>query len=66
MKEDLIEKTDASELEEDLDLANINIKEYKRFQKWQIVSVFLVLFDIISVGLGYFLALLIRFDFRYS
>lgn len=54
------------DLDEGLDLANIGVKEFKRFQRWQIVSIFLVMFDIISVGASYFLALLIRFDFRYS
>lgn len=26
------------DFEEDLDLANIGVKEFKRFQRWQIVS----------------------------
>lgn len=55
-----------NEIDDDTDLDKVDIKEYKRFQKWQIVSVFLILFDIISIAAAYFFALLVRFDFSYS
>ena len=38
----------------------------KKVQHWQMVSFYLVAYDVIAVTLSYFLALLIRFDFQFS
>jgi FlaA1/EpsC-like NDP-sugar epimerase len=48
------------------------IESYKKNKKlfglehWMQVSAFLVLYDAVAVALSYFLALLLRFDFRFS
>lgn len=62
---DLNEKN-VDEISDELELDKVDIKEYKRFQKWQIITIFLVLFDIISIAAAYFFALLVRFDFSFS
>ena len=41
-------------------------KKERRFRHWQRVSLYLVIYDILSVTAAYFCALLIRFDFRFS
>lgn len=38
----------------------------KKVQHWQLVSFYLVAYDVVAVTLSYFLALLIRFDFQFS
>ena len=38
----------------------------KKVQHWQMVSFYLIAYDVIAVTLSYFLALLIRFDFQFS
>ncbi len=35
-------------------------------QHWQVVNLYLIAYDIVAVNAAYFLALLLRFDFRYS
>lgn len=42
------------------------IPKKRRFEHWQVISLYLVLYDIIAVNASYFVALLLRFDFRYS
>lgn len=37
-----------------------------RLQHWQIIALFLAVYDAIAVNAAYFLALLLRFDFQYS
>ena len=37
-----------------------------KVKHWQIIAMFLVLYDIFAVSAAYFLALWIRFDFVYS
>ena len=38
----------------------------RKFEHWQIISVYLVLYDIIAVNAAYMVALLLRFDFLFS
>ena len=38
----------------------------KKFQHWQLVRLFLVVYDIIAVNVAYFFALWLRFDCRFS
>ncbi|MDY5653868.1 MAG: polysaccharide biosynthesis protein, partial [Erysipelotrichaceae bacterium] len=38
----------------------------KNFEHWQIVTAFLMIYDLMAVAASYFIALLLRFDFRYS
>ena len=38
----------------------------KSFEHWQMVTVFLMLYDFLAVCASYFMALLLRFDFRYT
>ena len=38
----------------------------KLLQHWQQVSVYLVAYDVVAVTMAYFLALLLRFDFKFS
>lgn len=38
----------------------------KKVQHWQLVSVYLIAYDVVAVTLSYFLALIIRFDFQFS
>ena len=39
---------------------------FKRFQHWHLIAAFLMIYDAIAVNLSYLLALLLRFDFRFS
>lgn len=41
-------------------------KNGKRVQHWEIISVWLLLYDIIAINLSYFLALWLRFDLNYT
>ena len=43
-----------------------SVKEKKFFKHWQIVAIFIFIYDIIVVNLSYGITLLIRFDFHYS
>jgi FlaA1/EpsC-like NDP-sugar epimerase len=47
---------------------SINTKDKKkhRLEHWQVIAIYLVIFDVIAVNFSYFFALLLRFDFRYS
>lgn len=38
----------------------------RRFEHWQIISIYLIVYDMIAVNAAYLLALLLRFDFSYS
>ena len=38
----------------------------RRFEHWQVISLYLILYDIVAVNASYIVALLLRFDFRYS
>ena len=40
--------------------------EKKRIEHWQVISLYLVIYDIIAVNLAYLLALWFRFDCRFS
>ena len=53
---------EVEELSKDERIKNI----LKSVQHWQLVSFYLVAYDVIAVTLSYFMALLIRFDFRFS
>ncbi len=43
-----------------------NKKRIFGFEHWQLVSLYLVSYDLIAVTLAYFMALLLRFDFAFS
>ena len=38
----------------------------KRFEHWQIIAAYLVIYDIFAVNFSYFLGLLLRFDFSFT
>ena len=40
--------------------------EKKRIEHWQVISLYLLIYDIIAVNLAYLLALWFRFDCRFS
>lgn len=42
-----------------------NRKQFK-IPHWKVISILLVCFDIVAIAVSYFLALLLRFDFRYG
>ena len=42
------------------------IMRKKRIEHWQVVSLYLVLFDVIAVNVSYFAGLLLRFDLHFS
>ena len=46
-------------------MASEKIKKFK-FEHWHFIALMLAAYDIIAVNASYFLALLLRFDFRYS
>lgn len=55
------------------DLKNdVHFKESKKdslfrpFRHWEIISLYLVMFDVIAINASYFMGLLLRFDFRFS
>lgn len=41
------------------------MKKFK-LEHWQIIAGFLIIYDVVAVNAAYFLALLLRFDFRFS
>ena len=41
-------------------------KMKKGFEHWQVVTVYLMIYDAIAINLSYFLALWLRFDCRYT
>ena len=45
---------------------NNSILRKLHMEYWQIISWIMVLYDILAINASYFLALLLRFDFRYS
>lgn len=48
-------------------MSETNKKPRESFLKhWQIISIYLIIYDVIAVNAAYFLALLLRFDFKYS
>ena len=43
-----------------------NKKRISGLEHWQVIVIYLVVYDLIAVTLAYFLALLLRFDFAFS
>ena len=41
-------------------------KKNTRLEHWKKIAIVIALYDIVAVSISYILALLIRFDFRYS
>ena len=39
---------------------------FKKLQHWHLIAAFLMIYDVIAVNLSHLLALLLRYDFRYS
>ena len=42
------------------------IARFLHLEHWQLVMIFLIVYDVIAVSGAYFLALWLRFDFRFS
>ena len=38
----------------------------KKLEHWKVIAIYLIIYDKIAVNFSYFMALLVRFDFRYS
>ena len=38
----------------------------KKLEHWKVIAIYLIIYDMIAVNFSYFMALLVRFDFRYS
>lgn len=38
----------------------------KKLEHWKVIAIYLIIYDVIAVNFSYFMALLVRFDFRYS
>ena len=38
----------------------------KKLEHWKVIAIYLIIYDMIAVNFSYFIALLVRFDFRYS
>ena len=47
-------------------MSNTKMRKRRKFEHWQIISLYLIIYDIIAVNAAYIVALLLRFDFRYS
>ena len=47
-------------------MSNTNMRKKRKFEHWQIISLYLVIYDVIAINAAYIVALLLRFDFRYS
>ena len=47
-------------------MSNTNMRKKRKFEHWQIISLYLIIYDIIAVNAAYIVALLLRFDFLYS
>ena len=45
---------------------NAKLNNRKRFEHWMMAAVYLIAYDVIAVSLSFFLALLVRFDMRFS
>ena len=43
-----------------------HIKVHRRLEHWQIIALYLIVYDFITIGLSYFAALWIRFDCQYQ
>ena len=43
-----------------------NRRKRLRLEHWQIIALYLVIYDIVAVNFSYFLGLWLRFDCRYS
>lgn len=37
----------------------------KKLEHWKVIAIYLIIYDVIAVNFSYFMALLVRFDFRY-
>lgn len=42
------------------------MRNKRKLEHWQVISLYLIIYDIIAVNAAYLVALLLRFDFRYS
>lgn len=43
-----------------------NKKQKSGFKHWEIIALYLIIYDIITINLSYFLGLWIRFDLHFS
>ncbi len=41
-------------------------RKYEEVRTWKVIAIYLIIYDMIAVNFSYFMALLVRFDFRYS
>lgn len=42
------------------------LRKNRRWEHWEIIAAYLVLYDVFAINASYFLGLLLRFDFRFS
>ena len=47
-------------------MSNTKMRRRRKFEHWQIIGLYLIIYDIIAVNAAYIVALLLRFDFLYS
>ena len=47
-------------------MSDTEMRNKRKLEHWQIISLYLIIYDIVAVNAAYLVALLLRFDFRYS
>ena len=47
-------------------MSNKNISQKRKLEHWEVVTLLLMLYDFLAIGLSYFAALWVRFDCRYN
>ena len=47
-------------------MSNTKMRKRRKFEHWQIISLYLIIYDMIAVNAAYIVALLLRFDFLFS
>lgn len=48
------------------EMSNKNISQKRKLEHWEVVTLLLMLYDFLAIGLSYFAALWVRFDCRYN
>ena len=51
---------------EEKNMSISKMRKRRKFEHWQIISLYLIIYDIIAVNAAYIVALLLRFDFLFS
>lgn len=47
-------------------MSNKNIGQKRKLEHWEVVTLLLMVYDFLAIGLSYFAALWVRFDCRYN